>query len=204
MLSEEQIREMVRRVLVQQLGAAGGPAAPSSQTTREEGTAQPAPAAPRPAAGGKTLALGSDHGGFELKEKLKPYLYELGWTVDDCGTFSNAAVDYPTLALAVAQKVGAGQVARGIMIDGAGIGSCMTANKVPGVRASLCYDPMTARNAREHNDANVLTLGGQLLGIATAREIVRIWLSTECKEERHLKRVALITDIERRFSGGAR
>jgi ribose 5-phosphate isomerase B len=123
---------------------------------------------------------------------------------DDCGTFSNAPVDYPTLALAVAQKVGAGQVARGIMIDGAGIGSCMTANKVPGVRASLCYDPMTARNAREHNDANMLTLGGQLLGLATAREIVRIWLATECKEERHLKRVALITEIERRFAGGAR
>lgn len=194
MLSEEQIRDMVRRVLVQQLGPGGAPAT--------LGAAPPE----RPAAGAapKSLALGSDHGGYELKEKLKPFLTELGWTVDDCGTFSNAPVDYPTLAFAVAQKVGVGQVARGIMIDGAGIGSCMTANKVPGVRASMCYDPMTARNAREHNDANVLTLGGQLLGLATAREIVRIWLATECKEERHLKRVALITEIERRFAGGAR
>lgn len=196
MLSEDQIREVVRSVLTRQLAGAGGQGNPVSP-------ARPAPtsgSAPSP----RTLAIGADHGGYELKEKLKPFFTELGWSVDDCGTFSNAPVDYPAVALAVALKVGQGAAARGIMIDGAGIGSCMAANKVAGVRAALCYDTLTAKNAREHNDANLLTLGGRLIGIGAAQEIVRVWLATECREERHLKRVAMIMDIERRHGAGAR
>ena len=112
----------------------------------------------------KTVAIGADHGGFPLKEALKPYLAELGYTVIDCGTNSTAAVDYPDLARAVAELVSSGKAFRGVMIDGAGIGSCMTANKVPGVRASMCYDISTASNTREHNNANLLTLGAGLIG----------------------------------------
>jgi ribose 5-phosphate isomerase B len=197
MLSEQDIKDIARRVVEQHLGAARSPASAAPASV-------PAPAAPPSSVSGpaaKSVAIGADHGGYELKEKLKPLLYDLGWAVDDCGTYSEAAVDYPTVALAVAEKVSRGAVARGIMIDGAGIGSCMAANKVPGVRAALCYDTVTAKNSREHNDANLLTLGGRLIGIGMAQEIVKLWLSTECKEERHLKRVRLITDIERRYSG---
>ena len=194
MLSEEEIKEIARRVVEQHLKSA-----PPSRTETPAPVRPPSPESAK--AGSKSLAIGADHGGYELKEKLKPLLYELGWAVDDCGTYSDAPVDYPTVALAVALKVGQGAAARGIMIDGAGIGSCMAANKVPGVRAALCYDTVTAKNSREHNDANLLTLGGRLVGIGMAQEIVKVWLATECREERHLKRVALITDIERRFSG---
>lgn len=204
MLSEQEIREIARRIVEQHLAGSGGSAAAPAPASAA--TSAPAPAttgAPPPPAKAATrsLALGADHGGYELKEKLKPLLYELGWAVEDCGTFSDAPVDYPTVALAVASRVGDGRATRGIMIDGAGIGSCMAANKVPGVRAALCHDTVTAKNSREHNDANVLTLGGRLLGVAMAQEIVKVWLATECREERHRKRVALITEIERRFSG---
>jgi ribose 5-phosphate isomerase B len=215
MLTEREIREIARKIVEQHLAGSTGaapasnPAAPPAAQATPAPTAgsAAAPAAPptsapaAPSKGARSLALGADHGGYELKEKLKPLLYELGWAVDDCGTYSEAPVDYPTVALAVATRVGQGKATRGIMIDGAGIGSCMAANKVPGVRAALCYDTVTARNSREHNDANVLTLGGKLLGVAMAQEIVKVWLATDCREERHLKRVALITDIERRFSG---
>ncbi len=145
------------------------------------------------------VAIGADHGGFELKQTLSPFLTQLGYRVIDCGTFTPDPVDYPDIAYAVARLVGEGTVARGIIIDGAGIGSCMAANKVPGVRAAMCYDTTTARNAREHNDANVLTLGGRLIQAATAQEMVRIFMETPCTEPRHQKRVAKIMDIERRY-----
>ena len=147
----------------------------------------------------QSVAIGADHGGFELKQELAPFLGSLGYRVSDCGTFSSDPVDYPDIAYSVARLVGEGAVARGIVIDGAGIGSCMAANKVPGVRAAMCYDVTTARNAREHNDANVLTLGGRLIQAATARDIARIFLETPCTEARHLKRVGKITEIERRY-----
>ena len=147
----------------------------------------------------RTVAIGADHGGYAMKEDLKKLLAELGYTVDDVGTHSTEAVDYPDLAQAVAERVAQGRAGRGIVVDGAGIGSCMAANKVPGVRAALCYDLSTARNAREHNDANVLTLGGQLIGPALAREIVRVFLTTDCTEERHRRRVAKIMAIEQRY-----
>jgi len=145
----------------------------------------------------KTVAIGADHGGFPLKETLKPYLSELGYTVIDCGTNSTAAVDYPDLARAVAELVASGKAFRGVMIDGAGIGSCMTANKVPGVRASMCYDLSTAANAREHNNANLLTLGAGLIGESLAKQILKTWLSTEFGGGRHAKRVDKIMEVEK-------
>ena len=165
---------------------------------------QPAPGgppvgAPLPSPWSRVVALGADHGGFELKEDLKAYLKELGYRVQDVGTSSTQPVDYPDFALAVAQAVASGQAWRGIMVDGAGIGSCMAANKVPGVRAAMCYDLATAKNSREHNDANVLTLGGRLIAKYLARQIVKTFLETPVGEERHQKRVQKIIDIERRF-----
>jgi ribose 5-phosphate isomerase B len=158
--------------------------------------------APRPAvspAGGRTVAIGADHGGFKLKEILKGYLRELGYEVVDCGTNSTEAVDYPDFALAVGELVSQGRAVRGILVDGAGIGSCMAANKVPGVRAAMCYDQSTALNSREHNDANVLTLGAGLIGEALARQIVRTWLETPFGGGRHARRVDKIMQTERRF-----
>lgn len=155
---------------------------------------------PQPVVGAeKTVALGADHGGFAMKEDLKKYLQELGYGVLDCGTSSTQPVDYPDFAYAVAKLVAEGKASRGIMVDGAGIGSCMAANKVPGVRAAMCYDLSTAANSREHNDANVLTLGGGLLGLNLARQIVKTWLSTEFGGGRHAARVNKIVAIEKRY-----
>jgi len=137
------------------------------------------------------IAIGADHGGFELKSELAAHIREAGHRVDDVGTSSREAVDYPVFARAVADAVSQGRADVGIMIDGAGIGSCMAANKVPGVRAALAYDLSSARNSREHNDANVLTLGAGLIGAGLAQQIVDVWLATECTEPRHQKRVAM-------------
>ena len=147
----------------------------------------------------KTVALGADHGGLAMKEDLKKYLQELGYAVLDCGTQGSQPVDYPDFAYAVARLVAEGKAVRGIMVDGAGIGSCMAANKVPGVRAAMCYDLSTAVNSREHNDANVLTLGGGLLGANLARHIVKTWLSTDFGGGRHAGRVSKIMAIEKRY-----
>lgn len=151
-------------------------------------------------AGREAIAVGADHGGFALKESIKEYLQSMGRQVVDCGTFSTDAVDYPDFALAVAELVAQGRVGRGILVDGAGIGSCMAANKVPGVRAALCYDQSTAVNSREHNDANVLTLGAGLIGQGLAKQIVKTWLETPFGGGRHTRRVAKITEIERRYA----
>ena len=144
----------------------------------------------------RTVALGADHGGFALKESLKEHLASLGWRVSDQGTRSTEPVDYPDFAAATAREVAAGRARFGIMIDGAGIGSSMAANKVAGVRAALCYDLSTARNAREHNDANLLTLGAGLIGPSLARQIVEAFLSTDCTEDRHRRRVAKIDALD--------
>jgi ribose 5-phosphate isomerase B len=146
------------------------------------------------------VAIGADHAGFPLKETLKEYLRELGQEVVDCGTGSTEAVDYPDFALAVAELVAQGRVQRGIVVDGAGLGSCIAANKIPGVRATLCYDQSTAVNSREHNDSNVLTLGAGLIGPTLAKQIVKTWLETSFAGGRHARRVEKITEIERRFS----
>jgi len=146
----------------------------------------------------RVVALGCDHGGYELKEYLKRFLGELGYTVNDLGTNSTQSVDYPDFARAVAEAVAAQAAWRGIAIDSAGIGSAMAANKVPGVRAALCYDRATARNSREHNDANVLTLGARLIPPELAREITAVWLETEFAGGRHQKRVDKIVALEQR------
>ena len=147
----------------------------------------------------KIVAVGADHGGYQMKEELKAVLSELGHKVQDFGTDSEAAVDYPDFAYAVARAVAEGESELGIIIDGAGVGSAMTANKVPGVRAAACYSVEVARNSREHNDANVLTLGSKTITSAQMREIVSTWLSTEISEERHRKRVAKIDAIQRQY-----
>jgi len=151
---------------------------------------------PKPSAK-TTVALGADHGGFALKESLKRFLEEGGYRVIDCGTNSTESVDYPDFARAVAEQVASGSAWRGIMIDGAGIGSCMAANKVPGIRAAMCYDYATAHNSREHNNANMLTLGAGLIGPSLAKQIVSTFLETEFGGGRHALRVDKIMEIER-------
>jgi ribose 5-phosphate isomerase B len=153
-----------------------------------------------PASGRSVVAIGADHGGYPLKEVLKGHVRELGYEVVDCGTNGTQAVDYPDFALAVAELVAQGRAWRGILVDGAGIGSCMAANKVPGVRAALCHDQATALNSREHNDANVLTLGAGLTGESLARQIVKTWIETPFAAGRHARRVAKIVEIEGRFA----
>ena len=150
----------------------------------------------------KIIAIGADHGGYGLKETLKKMLTTLmpEYKVVDCGTHSTDSVDYPDFAYAVAQLVGTGRAWRGVIIDGAGIGSCMAANKVPGVRAAMCYDQATAVNSREHNNANVLTLGAGLIGDNLAGQIVRTWLATDFGGDRHARRVDKIMAIEKRFT----
>jgi ribose 5-phosphate isomerase B len=131
---------------------------------------------------------------------MKGYLRDWGYQVLDLGTDSTAAVDYPDFAEAVARAVARGEAWRGVMIDSAGIGSAMAANKVPGARAALCYDRATARNSREHNDANVLTLGARLIPAEAAREILAVWLETPFAGGRHQRRVDKIRALEARFA----
>ncbi len=142
------------------------------------------------------VALGADHGGFALKQHLKAFLSEQGYDVLDLGAYDAQPVDYPDFAVAVARAVAEARAWRGIMIDGAGIGSAMAANKVAGVRAALCYDLTTAQNAREHNDANVLTLGGTLIGTRLAVDITRTFLATEFGGGRHARRVDKINSLD--------
>ena len=148
----------------------------------------------------KTVALGADHGGYRMKEYLKPVLEAEGMTVLDIGVHEEKPADYPDIAEQVAEVVRSGRAARGIIVDGAGIGSAMAANKIPGIRAALCYDKASARNSREHNDANVLTLGGRLLTPTQAEEVVRVWLATPFGGGRHAGRVEKISAIERKYS----
>lgn len=155
-------------------------------------TSPPAPSA-KPA-----IALGADHGGVAMKNVIAEHLRAAGYPITDLGTNSTEAVDYPDFAVAVARAVASKTVAFGIMVDGAGIGSCMAANKVAGVRAAMCYDVTTAANAREHNGANVLTLGGGLLGTRLALAVVDTFLSTPFAGGRHAKRVEKIDALDKR------
>jgi ribose 5-phosphate isomerase B len=189
--SEQEVRSLVERVLD---GVIASDPPPAPEITPDP----PAEATPRQEA--MKIAIGADHGGFPLKERIGFRLREAGYEVLDCGTDSHEAVDYPDFAHAVAREVASGACSYGIVIDGAGIGSAMAANKVPGVRAALCYDLSTARNSREHNHANVLTLGAGLIGEALAWQIVEEWLSVEWGGDRHTRRVAKIEDIERQYS----
>ena len=147
----------------------------------------------------RSVAIGSDHGGFKMKEQLKAFLTELGLNIRDFGTNSEDAVDYPDFAHAVARSVSGRQVDIGIIIDGAGIGSAMAANKVPNVRAAACYSTALAKNSREHNGANVLTLGAGQNSFDEVKQIVEAFISTDISEDRHKKRVGKIDSIDRSY-----
>ncbi len=191
-LSNEEIHQIVQRVVNQTLGG--------QSPEREAG--QPAVSGKGAAAetsGQRVVAIGTDHGGLALKEILKQELINQGFQVLDCGTNTAESVDYPDIALSVAELVASGEAWRGVVIDGAGIGSCMVANKVPGVRAAMCYDFATAVNSREHNDANVLSLGAGLIGTTLAKQILNTWLTTEFGGGRHARRVDKLRVIERMF-----
>jgi ribose 5-phosphate isomerase B len=181
---ETQVRRLVRDAVERALGPAPGPAPASA----------PAAAAPVP----RRVAIGCDHGGLALKEVLKRAIAEdTGWTVHDCGTHSADAVDYPDFAAAVGREVASGRATLGIVIDAAGIGSTMAANKVAGVRCALCHDDATVRNAREHNDANVLALGAKVVHRGAASRMVRLFLETQFAGGRHERRVRKIMALER-------
>ncbi len=148
----------------------------------------------------RKVAVGADHGGFEMKEEVKKLLETMdALEIIDMGTHSKEPVDYPDFAHAVAEAVSGGRADLGIIVDGAGIGAAMTANKVPGIRAAMCYNAATARNAREHNFANILTLGGRMIEATQMREIVTVFLQTSTGEERHAARVRKIMEIENRY-----
>jgi len=192
----DEVRQLVRSVvdaLASEALQAGGTGAPAASAAPQAGPAAPA------SAGGERIAIGADHGGYQLKDAIGTMLGEAGYPVTDCGTNGPAAVDYPDIAHAVATLVADGSCRWGIVVDGAGIGSCMVANKVPGIRAACCHDLSSARNSREHNHANVLTLGGRFVGEGLAIEIVRVWLGTPWAPGRHAARVDKITDVERRY-----
>jgi ribose 5-phosphate isomerase B len=147
----------------------------------------------------RTVALGSDHGGFRMKEALKAVFSELQLAVRDVGVQDESPADYPDIAEKVAGLVISGAATRGVIVDGAGIGSAMAANKIPGIRAALCYDRASARNSREHNNANVLTLGGRLLTETQAADVLRAWLVTDFAGGRHTARIEKIWRIEERY-----
>jgi ribose 5-phosphate isomerase B len=144
------------------------------------------------------IAIGADHAGFHLKETIAELLEELGHEVHDFGVYSTAPSDYPDSARAVAEAVAQGDFQRGILVCGNGIGACITANKVPGIRAAVCHDTLSARQSRENLDANVLCLGERIIGTSLALEIVRIWLATEFSDlERYRRRLAKVAELER-------
>ena len=191
-ISETEIRNIVKKVL----DTTGS----GSKSENDISSLSSAAEQPCDTSSKKIVAIGCDHGGYEMKNLLIQYIKELGHSVIDCGTNSKESVDYPDFALAVAEKVRSKEACCGIVIDGAGIGSCMAANKVPGIRAAMCYDFATANNSREHNNANVLSLGAGLLGITQVKLIVKTWLEVPFAGGRHARRVDKITDIEKRFS----
>jgi ribose 5-phosphate isomerase B len=215
-------RASLRRLVAEVVGGAleapgGGPACPvhapaagSAGTGSRSAAAPPrsdAPPPPPPPEGGRAgravVAIGSDHGAWTLKNQLARYLREeLGHPVIDLGAYSEEAVDYPDIARAVARAVVDGHAWRGIVLDAMGIGSTMAANKVPGALCALCHDPATARNAREHNDANLLALGSRVVSSGAARALVRLFLQTEHAGGRHARRVAKIKAIEQQYAAG--
>ena len=186
----------MRRIVDATLGADGGaPASAAAPEAAAAGSAGPGTSA----SGRVAIAIGGDHGGRAMKDRIGEMLAQAAFDVHDCGTNEPGPVDYPDIAHAVARLVADGTCRWGIVVDGAGIGSCMVANKVPGIRAALCHDISSARNSREHNHANVLTLGAGFIGEGLALEIVRTWLGTEWGPGRHAARVQKITDVERSY-----
>ena len=185
--SEEEVRALVAAVIAEV--TAEQPPSPAGA----DGHVEPDSDAPA------DVAVGADHGGYRLKERIVAELREQGLDVRDCGTDSTESVDYPDFAHTVARLVADGSSRWGIVVDGAGIGSCMVANKVPGIRAATCWDVSSAKNSREHNHANVLALGAGLIGESLALQIVEAWLSTPWGGDRHARRVDKIVEIEGRY-----
>ncbi|MGA1847063.1 ribose 5-phosphate isomerase B [Deferribacter abyssi] len=147
----------------------------------------------------EVIALGSDHGGFYLKSIISKYLENLGYIVKDFGTYDDKSVDYPDYAYKVAASISRGEIERGVIICGTGIGISIAANKFPGVRAALCWDSYTAKMSRLHNNANLLALGGRIIGIELAKDILNTWLNTEFEGGRHLRRVNKIDELAAKF-----
>jgi ribose 5-phosphate isomerase B len=196
-VNESEVRRLVGEAVDRALGAA----APPPPAAKPSITPAPAPAAPRtdPPSAPRRVAIGADHGGYALKEVLKRAIGEdLGWEVHDCGTHSSEAVDYPDFAAAVAREVASGRASRGVIVDAAGIGSSIAANKVAGVRCALCHDDATVLNSREHNDANVLALGARVVHRGAATRMVRLFLTTPFGGGRHERRVRKIAALEQR------
>jgi len=150
---------------------------------------------------GLRLAVGCDHGGFKLKEEIIKMLQDKGYEFKDFGTFSEVSVDYPDIALEVARAVQDGTYDRGILICGTGVGIGIAANKLAGIRAALCHDTFTARASREHNDANILTMGERVIGPGLAKDVVNIWLETDFAGGRHTRRIEKIAGIEKEYGG---
>ena len=189
----DEVRALVRQIVDATLAPRERSPRPRSGPEGGSAERQPVAAWPSPSA--------SDHGGWELKDRIGKQLAEAGYAVRDCGTNGPEAVDYPDIAHAVARLVADGTCRWGIILDGAGIGSAMVANKVPGVRAANCHDLSSARNSREHNHANVLTLGARFLGEGLAMEIVRVWLGTSWGPGRHADTGARRSaQVERRYA----
>jgi ribose 5-phosphate isomerase B len=147
------------------------------------------------------IAIASDHAGFRLKRELLPVLAEMGVEYEDLGTMDEQSVDYPDYALKVATGVAKGTYDRGVLVCGTGLGMCISANKVPGIRAVTAHDTFSAEMSRRHNDANVLTMGERVVGPGLAAEILRVWLTTEFEGGRHARRVDKMKEIERTYSG---
>lgn len=177
--------------------AADGDTSSSAPSASGRPRSDPGPAR---SVSGERIAVGSDHGGFKLKSALIPWLESRGWTVADVGTDSEESCDYPDFAYAVARTVESGRARFGLMIDGAGPGSTVVCNKVPGIRAAAATNEFLARNARAHNDCNVLVLGARVTSVEASRRIVRAFLATDFEGGRHARRVEKIHDLERRFS----
>jgi ribose 5-phosphate isomerase B len=149
----------------------------------------------------KTIAIASDHAGFDLKEKLKPYLKRMGLRVVDFGTYSKQRCDYPKFAYHLARGVSSGKFKIGILICKSGIGNSIVANRLPGVRAALCYNVKAARFSREHNDSNILSLGSVFVNERLAKRILKVWLNTKFMGGRHKRRLRQIKDIEKQIRG---
>ena len=147
------------------------------------------------------IAIGCDHAGFGLKEEMLTLLKGLDQDYLDCGTNGTESVDYPDFGLKVSELISSGELERGILICGTGIGMSMVANKFPNVRAALCNDLFSARMSRLHNDANILVMGGRVIGKDLASEIVKVWLATPFEGQRHMRRLIKIRDIEEKLSG---
>lgn len=197
-ISESELQELVQQIVNRTLGASNAASTGTVAGKTSGSVPHASPGETQPRVITRRIALGADHGGYDLKESLKPFLQKQGYQVDDCGTHSAESVDYPDFAYGVAKKVSDGEAWRGIIIDGAGIGSCMVANKVPGVRAAMCYDHATAVNSREHNKANVLTLGAGMMDTDLAHQIVLTWLNTNFGGGRHARRVDKINTLDRK------